>query len=274
MYNTGVMQRLIFLAACGIALISPMFGQGNAAADASNANEKSQSYDTVSIKPHKSGDSGGWMRGLADGFEWSNVSLYSLVQNAYDIQMESQVSGLPGWAKSEAYDIVAKVDAPTAERWKHLKGKERWAEEQLMMRSILEERCQFKAHQETKELPIYELVIAKGGLKMKEAAPGEAHMEEMNRGRMVARAKRADTIASAFTGAVGRLIVDKTGLGDKKFDFELKWTEDDRQATEDSPDAAPSLFTALEEQLGLKLVPAKGPVQILVIDHMERPSPN
>jgi uncharacterized protein (TIGR03435 family) len=65
--------------------------------------------------------------------------------------------------------------------------------------------------------------------------------------------------------------VDKTGLGDKKFDFELKWTPDDRSLADDS---APSLLTALEEQLGLKLVPARGPVEVLIIDHMERPSPN
>ena len=139
------------------------------------------------------------------------------------------------------------------------------------MQSILADRCQFKAHQETKELPVYDLVIARGGLKMKEAPPNETSMEMMSGDQMTVHAMTIDTTVSTFAGTVGRIIVDKTGLGDKKFDFELKWTPDDRSSADDS---APSLLTALEEQLGLKLVPARGPVEVLIIDHMERPSPN
>jgi uncharacterized protein (TIGR03435 family) len=81
-----------------------------------------------------------------------------------------------------------------------------------------------------------------------------------------------DTVVNGFTGSLGRIVVDKTGLGDRKFDFELKWTPDNQPT--DSADAAPTLFTALQEQLGLKIVSSKEPVKILVVDHMERPSPN
>lgn len=106
---------------------------------------------------------------------------------------------------------------------------------------------------------------------MKEATPDEKSMERMSDGGLTARAMPVENLVVALTGTDGRLIVDKTGLGDKRFDFDLQWTPDDRRI---DPDAGPSLFTALEEQLGLKLVPSKGPGKVLVIDHMEKPSPN
>lgn len=264
------MQRLILVATCWIVSMLPVFGQGSSAGAVS---DNVPSYEVVSIKPHKPGEVGSGMRTLPDGMEWWNVSLYSLVRSAYPIQMEDQISGLPGWAKSEKYDIVAKADAQTVERWKHLSEKQQWAEEEPMIRSILEERCQFKAHEETRELPVYDLVIAKGGLKMKEADAGNNSAETMYSGRMVAKGMQVDAIVSGFASSVGRLIVDKTGLGEKKFDFELRWTPDGQQTTDNSADA-PDLFTALEEQLGLKLVLAKGRALVVVIEHMERPSPN
>jgi uncharacterized protein (TIGR03435 family) len=131
-----------------------------------------------------------------------------------------------------------------------------------------------KVHRETRDLPIYDLVIAKGGLKMKEATADKVGGETMGPGKMTAQGLSTDSLVSAFSGMVGRMIVDRTGLGDKKFDFELKWTPDDRRAADNAADAGPSIFTALEEQLGLKLVSARGPVEVIVIDHIERPSVN
>ena len=274
------MQNLIFIAVSSVVLALPVFGQGSTAPagaqlpSATGVTEKVQAYEVVSIKPDKSGSGGSGMRFLPDGFEWKNVNLYLLVQGAYGIIMDSQVSGFPDWTRSEAYDIVAKVDSETAERWKKLTPKERTAEEQPMMRSILADRCEFKAHQETKELPVYNLVIAQKGLKLRESQASERSFEDMSHGgEMIVQAMPVDTVVYAFTGTVGRMIVDKTGLGDKKFDFELRWT-DEQQCVADVPDAPPTLFTALEEQLGLKLVPAMGRVQLLIIDHMVRPSPN
>jgi len=211
------------------------------------------------------------MRGIPDGFVWTNIPLASLVRAPYGIIIDSQVLGLPDWARWENYDIQAKVDADTAERWKKLSRKERGQEEQQMMKSILADRCQLKAHQETKELPVYDLVIAGRGLKMKEAPPNESPTETMSFNQMTVHAMQINTIVFTFAGTVGRMIVDKTGLGDKKYDFELRWTMDDRPSVDD---AAPPLFTALEEQLGLKLVPSRAPVEVLIIDHLERPSPN
>lgn len=214
------------------------------------------------------------MQELPDGFLWTNFPVSAWVRNAYGVSMDSQMVGLPGWADSELYDIEAKVDADTAEAWKKLTYKERWKQEQPMMQSLLADRCQLKAHRETRNLPVYDLVIAKGGLKMKEAPADEAEAETMGGGKMIARAVSTDSLVIAFAGTSGRLIVDKTGLAGKKFDFELTWTPDDERAANDAADAGPSIFTALEEQLGLKLVPSKGPVEAIVIDRIERPSKN
>jgi bla regulator protein BlaR1 len=268
------MQKVTLIGAGWLFLVIPAFAQEatattNAQPKVTRASDGVHGYEIVSIKPNKTGDSGG-MRRLPDGFGWNNIPLSSLVHGSYGIVMDSQVIGMPDWARWENYDIVAKADADTAERWEKLSGKERWGEEQPMMRLILADRCRFKAHQETKELPVCDLVIAKGGLKIKEAPPNEKPMEIMSGGQMTVHAMAIDTIVHAFPGSVGRIIVDKTGLGDKKFDFDLKWTDDRRS----SDDEAPSLLTAFEEQLGLKLVPARGRGEVLIIDHMERPSPN
>jgi uncharacterized protein (TIGR03435 family) len=99
---------------------------------------------------------------------------------------------------------------------------------------------------------------------------------------MTAHAIKISTIVGQFSGTDGRLVIDKTGLGDAKYDFDLTWTPNlfpnDQRATDQrataAGDAPPSLYTALEEQLGLKLVPAKDPVKVLIVDHIERPSPN
>jgi uncharacterized protein (TIGR03435 family) len=276
------MQKVARIATCWYVFAMPVFGQGNSVAGAQvpstdNASGNVQTYEVVSIKPSESRAKGGGWRNLPDGFQSRNMPLRGLVYSAYDIIMESQVSGMPSWAESDPYDIDAKVDAQTAVAWKGLPFKERQKHERLMLRALLADRCQFKAHEQTKELPIYDLVIAKGGLKMKEASANEESLYSMiggNKGyKLTAQATTLDTIKNSLASTTGRMLVDKTGLGEKKFDFELEWTSDDQRAA-DTADTGPSIFTALEEQLGLKVISDRGQVEVLVIDHMERPSPN
>ncbi len=232
-------------------------------------------YEVVSIKPDSSRTVGGGpTRTLPNGFRDESVSIASLVLDAYDIgpTMESQVVGMPAWAEVEPYDVEAKVDSDTAEAWKKISAEERWKQEQPMIQSLLADRCKLKVHRETKESPVYDLVIAKGGLKMKVATPDEAPIENLSGTKLIVHAMSIDTlIDSVLSGTDGRLVLDKTGLGERKFDFELKWAPENRRAA-DPAGAGPSIFTALEEQLGLKLVPSKGQVQVLVIDHIEKPS--
>ena len=255
--------RILVLVACFIATGASLAAQTDAV---------NPTYEVVSIKPHKSADDGGGTRSTPDGFRWENVPLVYLIHAAYGISMENQIEGLPGWVSSDPYDVEAKTDEKTAESWKGLSYKERSKKEEPMFQALLADRCQFKAHLVTREMPVYDLVIAKGGLRMKEAAPDEPGTESMSSTKLKAQAQKVSAISGAFQWTVGRMIVDKTGLGEKKFDFELTWVPDNR--AEATGETGPSLYTALEEELGLKLVPAKGPVPVLIIDHIERPSPN
>jgi uncharacterized protein (TIGR03435 family) len=273
------MPKLILFSASCLLLTAHAFAQSTPAADspqpkaAQEEPSKPFTYEVVSIKPSDPNSRGSGMRSMPGGFAWNNNPIASLIKDAYDLIIDSQLVGLPNWAKEDGYDIAAKADQDTSERLNNLPRKERWKEEQRMAQSILADRCLFKAHEETRVLPVYELVIAKSGLKMKDAPPDEPGSETMRSGQMTSHAMSIDVILVGFAGTDGRLIVDKTGFEDRKFDFELKWTPEEQRATA-ADDAPPSLYTALEEQLGLKLVPAKDPVKVLIVDHIERPSPN
>jgi uncharacterized protein (TIGR03435 family) len=234
-----------------------------------NSSMRPKVFEVVSIKPNKSGTSGG-IQGLPNGERYMNIALDILVKDAYGSFSEDQVVGMPSWAKSDRFDIEVRVDADTANEWKNLSKKERWEQEKGPLQVMLADRCNLKVHFETKELPVYDLMIAKGGLKMKGAAAGEENAGRFSEGELIGHAMPIENLVFALPSD-GRPIVDKTGLGDKKFDFNLKWAADNRI---EAGDSAPSLFTALEEQLGLKLVSSKAPGKVLVVDHIDRPSPN
>jgi len=226
-------------------------------------------FEVVSIKPNKQGTAGG-IQGLPNGERYVNTTLDILVKDAYGIYSENRVLGMPSWAQSERYDVEVRVDADTANEWTALSNKERLKQEQPMLQAMLVDRCKLQAHLEEKVLPVYDLVVAKGGLKIKEAAPGEEFGGRFSVGELTGRAMPVENLLFSLPSD-GRQIVDKTGLGDKKFDFHLKWTPEDHI---EAGDSGPSLFTALEEQLGVKLVSSEARVNVLVVDHMERPSPN
>lgn len=225
-------------------------------------------YEVVSIKPSKPGTPG-TIETLPNGFRYTDTALDTVVRNAFAVFYDKQIIGMPSWTESESYDIEAKVDADTTNRWQRLTSRQRRKEEQPMMQALLIDRCKLKFHFVTTELPVYALMIANSGSKMKEAPQDEVETAGMAGGdgvTLTAHALSIENLIPTLSSTDGRLVVDKTGLGDKRFDFTLHW----------SPYAGsgPSLFTALEEQLGLKLVPSKEAVSVLVIDQMERPSPN
>jgi uncharacterized protein (TIGR03435 family) len=216
----------------------------------------------------------------------------ALITYAYQVR-DFQISGGPDWVRSERFDIEAKEPDELREELQKLPPEQRWEKDYSLVQSMLADRFKLKVRQETRELPIYALVVAKSGPKLEAAAPGvgiESHTRHFLMGKDHLTADGSDMayLAWALAQQLGRTVLDQTGLKGN-FKLALHWTPDpgqpdlsrgpaDATLAADTPPASdssgPSIFTALEEQLGLKLESTKGPVDVLVIDHIERPSEN
>jgi uncharacterized protein (TIGR03435 family) len=197
-----------------------------------------------------------------------------LIMFAYDVK-DFQVSGGPGWADSEAYDIVAKAE-----------GNATRAQLRLMLQALLKDRFKLVLRQETKDAPIYELVVAKGGSKIREDTAETRHRIALTGpGKLIAVGTSVAPFVQILGTLAGRPVVDKTGLA-SNYTFQLNWTPavgEGGLMGPPRPDGAPvapldsngpSLFTAIQEQLGLRLQSAKGPVESLVIEKAEKPTEN
>lgn len=183
----------------------------------------------------------------------TNTSLRDLIETAYGVRAY-QISG-PDWIKSERYDIAAKT-ATSANRNQIL----------AMLRTLLTERFGLALHREQKVLPVYELTVAKGGPKLQTVQNDGHNSINSNSGHIVGEKASLGGLAEALSRRVERPVLDKTGLSGA-FNFTLQWTPE--SASESGADG-PSIFTALPEQLGLKLVPRKDPIEILVIDRVQK----
>lgn len=230
-------------------------------------------YDIVVIRLNK-GLSGGTHVDRTDTtFRAENVPLKHLLVNAYGIR-EGLIFGLPAWADSLRFDIDAKVTDPDL---KALRGLSR-EQQQAMIAAILADRFHLKIHTEIKTLPVYELVVAKNGPNLTTSAiPPDATnpFGKMNVDNtdMTAAGVTLSELAGNLSFPLDRTVIDKTGLTGR-YDFRLQWTADNVATDSRAADAPPNLFLAIQEQLGLKLQPAKGPVETLVIDHVEQPAEN
>jgi bla regulator protein blaR1 len=207
------------------------------------------------------------------------------IQSAFGIPLNSVgwVIG-PEWINSTKYVIRGKAPDSVQRAMQTMSVDERRKQVQLMEQSLLADRFKLKAHFETREMPVYQLIVAKDGAKLREDT--DASHGQMAVGASAMRG-RAVTVRNFIDGLEsvpdigGRVVIDKTELSGN-YDFSLKWTplgatapSEGASVTASAPDAeGESLFTAIEEQLGLKLVPARGPGQVLVIDHIERPTEN
>ena len=225
---------------------------------------KLPNYDVVSIKPNKTGSGHVGVHTRDSTYQAENVSLKNLLLNAYNLK-EAQLVNLPPWGDSARFDINAKVVDPDETVLNNLTQQQRGS----MLQAMLAERFQLKSHTDTAVLPVYELVVAKGGPKFKESANGDSQVNVHNT-ELTATGMSLATLADELSSELQRVVLDKTGLT-AKYDITLKWSKDDAPATDASP---PTLLTALQEQLGLKLVSSKAPVPTFVIDHVEMPSEN
>jgi bla regulator protein BlaR1 len=239
---------------------------------------KPPAFEVASIKPGDPSARGVRIQINPGGrFTAANVNLKFLIQYAYGVR-DFQIAGAPGWAGSDRYEISAKPEEGENATQDQLK---------LMMQTLLADRFQLTFHRETKELPVYALVVGKNGSKLQQAEAANRPELRMGRGMMSAKGVSMEMLANQLAQQLGRSVIDRTGLKGQ-YDMKLEWTPDtseprdpmkgDVRATPDAapaPDAAgPSIFTAIQEQLGLKLEGQKGPVDILVIDHVEKPSAN
>jgi uncharacterized protein (TIGR03435 family) len=259
-------QKNLVIAAVWISLAIPGITQTAPKATGT----KPPAYDVVSVKRSRS-DEGMQVATREDSFSARNVTLWELLYNAYDVRPADPVKGLPGWADSTRFDVEAKMDDSTFAALQKLPQQERSQRQHLMLQSLLADRFQLRAHHETAERPIYNLVIANAGFKLKESQSNESG-GWVGGGQIHYLASPISSLVFTLsnTEEVGRAVVDKTGLTGH-YDITLTWTPDERLG---AGDAGPSIFTALEEQLGLKLASAKGLVDTIVVDHTEQPSPN
>ncbi len=250
---------------------------------AADANVKLPEFDVVSVCENKS-DSGmmRWMY-TPDGISITNLSIKNLIASAYNIK-PYLISGGPSWVNSTGFDVQAKVAAEDVPLFKKLPATQRG----LMLRKLLTERFHLAVHIENKTLPVYNLEVASSGPKLTATAPDPPPSPDVDpsdkpkmRGRITMGSgfvKLEDMPVSGLVNQLGyaldRPVIDKTGLTGK-YDFSLKWKPDNQPASDSgSGEDLPDIFTAVQEQLGLKLEPSKGPVDTLVIDHVEMPSAN
>jgi uncharacterized protein (TIGR03435 family) len=219
----------------------------------------------------------------ADGISFRGVPMNMLIRESFGVE-DDRILGEPAWVKNR-YDVEAKVDAEDAPKLMNLKIDQRRA----MLLPLLQDRFNLKYHHETRELPIYALVVAKGGVKMKPGAPDNPKPAVMMNGRGNIKSTGTTIMLShILSRELGRSVVDKTGLTGN-YNYTLQWTPDDvgmpmggggggdaapGKGDPSSDAGGPSLFTALEEQLGLKLEATKSAVDVIVIDHIDLPSEN
>jgi bla regulator protein BlaR1 len=235
-----------------------------------------KTFEVVSIKPADP-DSRQVEIGMSPGgrFTASGMNLRLLLQQAFGIR-DFQISGAPNWARSDRYVISAKGEDGQREPTS--------AEIRTMLQGVLTERFQLIFHRETKEGAVYSLALGKNGPKLREseASGGDRQMMRMGRGQINVQGGDMAMLVNQLSNALGKPVLDKTGLTGS-YDFKLEWTPDGggqapiRGASDDAPPAdtsGPTIFTALQEQLGLKLDAGKGPVEFLVIDKVEKPTGN
>jgi bla regulator protein blaR1 len=307
-YSEPVMNKTVHIMAAAAVLAAA----GLAAQSPQSPPAESPAFEVASIKPNSSGDGRVMMQTQPGRFMATNITLRLLIRNAYQLQ-DFQITGGPGWIASERFDINAKMpDGFQLPPGPPLPGAGP-GPMQLMLRGLLAERFKLAVHNETKEAPIYALILARRdgnlgpGLKKSDVdcaavfaagrargamppppqlpQPGESIPcgIRFGPGNLAMGGSPLSQFANSIGMFAGRIVLDRTGLAGN-YDIMLTWTPDQMPqrpaGAGDQPPMingvavdpnAPSLFTAVQEQLGLKLDSQRGPVDLLVIDRAEKP---
>jgi uncharacterized protein (TIGR03435 family) len=254
---------------------------------ASVALAQGPAFDVASIRSSDPNEVGGYARFLPGGrFEVHNAQLIFVIQQIYGV-WNFQIVNDPKWItdwNTARFNIEAKGDESATE-----------AEVREMAKALLAERFQLKVHKETRDLPVYALIPGKTGVKLAVAKDdgrprGSGGIASIVRGWLQGTNVTMPFVVQVLSTSVDRPVVDKTNFTEA-FDFRLTWTPDSEPSSDvdcpasfaagwehlnlkPEPMSCPSIFTAVQEQMGLKLDPQKDPIEVLVIDHVERPSAN
>lgn len=249
-------------------------------------------FEVASIKPASADAQGTSIQLMpGGGLRMTNAPIMAMITEAYNVR-PFQVSGGPGWIRTDRFDLTARAEraAPSDvpddfAKMTDAQRKTRREQTSERLRGLLADRFQLVVHKESKEQPVYALVVAKNGPKLKENQnPGPRQGMSMNRGRLEGRAAPMEMLATILSNNLGRPVIDKTGLP-AKYDFVLEYIPDvgsdpraqgfgDGANTPAPNPSGPTIFTAIQEQLGLRLESTKAPVETIVIDRVEKPSEN
>jgi uncharacterized protein (TIGR03435 family) len=279
-----VSRHFAFAVVCIVA--APLsFGHvawGQTAAKGVDASAALAAYDVVSVRPVQPG--GKMTKGfedMPDGIQAGAVTVRILVRNAYGgftkLPTDDSITGLPDWAKTDAFTVQAKMSAAQMAEFAKLNKAEQEQRREAMLQALLADRFKLKVHREPKQVPDYELVVAKGGPKLKEDVDhnGSTFGTILGNGAFEAHAFSVEDLAGFLQLPIvglGRIVKDKTGLtGEYSFTLKYAPAQGFPGAADDS---LPSIFTAVQEQLGLKLQPGIGTMDVVVADHVERPAEN
>jgi len=227
-------------------------------------------FEAATIKP--SLDPPGSISGIFENtgrINARNVTLRRCIRGAYNVP-EPQIIGGPAWAEQDRYYIEAAAAVPAGDR-----------ELMLMLQTLLADRFKLVLHREQRAIPGYRLVLGKGGIKAQASAPDSRSVGQSQRGRIEAQGCSMAQLALKLAEVLHRPVLDATGVAGR-FDLKLEWTPDDMKPPAADPradiapqsSAGPSIFAALQEQLGLRLESGKVPAEVLVIDSAEKPSEN
>jgi uncharacterized protein (TIGR03435 family) len=258
MHRATTIANLVILTSCAI------YGQ------------TSPAFEVASIKPADPAATGSSTNTSQGRLRMTNVSLKRCILLAYNVQ-DYQVSGGPNWIDTARFDIIAKTDDADEK----LSRDARQERLRAMVQALLADRFQLAIHRETKILPAYALTLGKNGHKLKEVQPDGGSSTNTGRGKLTAKKISMPDLAIRLSALMDRPVIDMTGIKGV-FDLALEWTPDEQSGAkpggndEASLDktSGPSIFTAIQEQLGLRLEGQKAPVEKILIDRAEKPSDN
>jgi uncharacterized protein (TIGR03435 family) len=234
----------------------------------------SVSFEVISVKPSNPDCKLLMIGPSLDGFHLHCLTLRDFIMYAYDLNLfdEQRVVGIPAWGKTEHFDLDAPIQEADLARFRVLPP----SEKARLLRIALAERFALKTHEEQREMKVYALVQSKARLKLKAADPGAAEkpiLQQDGRDHVEANHCTMEQFASFLSPLRGRPVVDRTDLSGK-YDFSINFQPETDNESESESSEAPSIFTAVQEQLGLRLAPDKSAQRILVIDVVNQPTPN